>query len=229
VSEKPAQKQIIEQAITRYESVINREKNICAHYYCGIAHLNLGNWEDGLNHLHTTVNLAPKNTFLMEQLRLLLDHMDSIDISSEQTAILRRKIPKTGTDIEKPGKKPQVLIVEDSSTTRKVIAITLSRKGYVVVEAEDGLEALSKVNETRPDLVLLDIILPKINGYKVLSIIKNSPDFKDIPVIMLTSKDAYEHRIKGKLAGSTAYLTKPFDPVELLDMIENTLANVPMI
>jgi twitching motility two-component system response regulator PilG len=113
-----------------------------------------------------------------------------------------------------------ILVVEDSSTTRKVISITLSRQGYRVVEAADGLEALSKISEERPDLIMLDVILPKMDGYKILSIIKGNKEFKDIPVIMLTSKDGFINKMKGKMAGSTAYLTKPFDPDKMIAEIQ---------
>ena len=82
---------------------------------------------------------------------------------------------------------------------------------------------MSKLNETRPDLILLDIILPKMDGYKILSIIKENPEFKQIPVIMLTSKDGIINKVKGKVAGSTAYLTKPFDPTQLVATIEKHL------
>ena len=117
----------------------------------------------------------------------------------------------------------KILVVEDSVTTRKVITITLSQNGYSVVEASDGLEALSKVKDEKPDFILMDIILPKMDGYKVLTIIKNNPEFKDIPVVMLTSKTSYTDKVKGELAGSTAYLTKPFDQEDLLETVEKYL------
>ncbi|KPJ77618.1 MAG: hypothetical protein AMJ54_07405 [Deltaproteobacteria bacterium SG8_13] len=119
------------------------------------------------------------------------------------------------------GKK--VLVVEDSSTTRKVITITLNKEGYEVIEARDGIEAVNTLSEMRPDLILLDIILPKMDGYKVLAIIKESPDLRKIPVIMLTSRDGLLNRVKGKMAGSTAYLTKPFKPQKLVETIDKVL------
>jgi twitching motility two-component system response regulator PilG len=87
------------------------------------------------------------------------------------------------------------------------------------VEAKDGLEALSKINDERPDLVLLDIILPKMDGYRILSIVKKTPELKDTPVILLTSKDGLVDKVKGRLAGSTAYLTKPFEPNDLIETV----------
>ena len=118
-----------------------------------------------------------------------------------------------------------ILVVEDSPTTRKVISITLSRQGYRVIEAGDGLEALSKISEERPDLIMLDVILPKMDGYKILSIVKGNKEFKDIPVIMLTSKDGFINKMKGKMAGSAAYLTKPFDPAKMIAEVGKQLAS----
>ena len=80
-----------------------------------------------------------------------------------------------------------------------------------------GCEGVDK--KYNPDLVLLDIILPKMDGYKILSIIKNNPELKDIPVIMLTSKDGILNKVKGKVSGCEAYLTKPFDPQELIETV----------
>ena len=89
-----------------------------------------------------------------------------------------------------------------------------------MIEARDGLEALSKIDEERPDLVLLDTVLPKMDGYKILSIIKENKELKDMPVIMLTSKSGLFDKFKGKLAGSAAYLTKPFKPEDLVSTVQ---------
>ncbi|HAO21758.1 MAG TPA: response regulator receiver protein [Desulfobacteraceae bacterium] len=226
-----ANRKILEASVERYMKVIGGEKNINAHYFLGIAHLNLENWEEALNLFHKTVKLAPDKKIFSEQLRLLLNHMamDSTTVAFEkQVADKEQEQEKTEEEQSEKQVKPadnkpvkkKVLVVEDSSTTRKVIAITLAQKGYEIIEAKDGLEALSRLNEEKPDLVLLDIILPKMDGYKILSIIKGNAVFKDIPVIMLTSRDSFMHKVKGRLAGSTAYLTKPFDPKVLVDTIE---------
>jgi twitching motility two-component system response regulator PilG len=117
-------------------------------------------------------------------------------------------------------KTKKILVVEDSSTTRMVITKILTQKGYTIVEACDGLEALNKAHNESPDLILLDIILPKMTGYDILSVIKRHPVLKNTPVIMLTSRDGFLDKVKGKLAGSTEYLTKPFDSAKLLEAIE---------
>ena len=220
-----ADARVLERAIERYMRVIGREKNINAHYFLGMAHLNLEHWEEALNLFHKTVKLAPDKKIFTEQLRALVNHMAMDATTGAFEKELRDKAkaaeslatPETETDGTR-GRK--VLVVEDSSTTRKVISITLGQRGYEIIEARDGLEALSRLNEEKPDLILLDIILPKMDGYKILSIIKSNAVFKDIPVIMLTSRDGFMHKMKGKLAGSAAYLTKPFDPKVLVETIE---------
>lgn len=218
-----ADSDVLERAIERYMRVISREKNINAYYFLSIAHLNLEHWEEALNLFHKTVNLAPDKKIFSEQLRALVNHM-AMDAT---TGAFEQELSEAPAESGEPGaatpEKRKVLVVEDSSTTRKVITITLSQKGYEIIEARDGLEALSRLNEEKPDLILLDIILPKMDGYKILSIIKSNAVFKDIPVIMLTSRDGFMHKMKGKLAGSAAYLTKPFDPNVLVETIERHL------
>jgi twitching motility two-component system response regulator PilG len=185
-----------------------------------MVHLNMDNFEDALNHLDFASKLAPGVEFYSKQLNSLVKYMAS------SGPVLSKEKKSAGNDLESASMKllktirKKVLVVEDSSTIRKVISITLSQKGYEVSEAGDGLEALSRLNELKPDLILLDIILPKMDGYQILSIIKENPEFKNIPVIMLTSKDGIINKVKGKVAGSSAYLTKPFDPNQLVETIE---------
>ena len=112
-----------------------------------------------------------------------------------------------------------VLVVEDSATTRKVITIILQNEGFDVVTAKDGLDAVTKFKEIVPDLVLLDIIMPGMDGYQVLSIIKKNKSLKDIPVIMLTAKSQDVDVVKGYQEGIASYMTKPFNLNELVDNI----------
>jgi CheY-like chemotaxis protein len=114
----------------------------------------------------------------------------------------------------------KVLIVEDSPTTRKVLKLNLQNNGFTVVESDDGLKALSKVNLEKPDLVILDVMLPKLDGYSILYMIRHNNDLKDTPVIMLTSKTSLTDKVRGKLSSANAYLTKPFDPDTLISEVE---------
>jgi twitching motility two-component system response regulator PilG len=219
-SDHTGSEKIQKDALDRYVRVLKCQNNSQGHYWLGMLYLNMDNYDEALNHLDLASKMAPKEHFFSNQLNVLLKHMAS------NGAILSGKMPKTGKNVGSTGgfllnrTCKKILVVEDSSTIRKVISITLSQKGYEIVEAEDGLEALSRLNEDKFDLILLDIILPKINGYQLLSIIKENLMFKNIPVIMLTSKDGIINKVKGKMAGSSAYLTKPFDPEELIGTIE---------
>ncbi len=218
--EHTGNEKILKEAVVRYTRVIEREKNTQAHYWLGMVYLNMDNYEDALNHLDLASKLVPGEQFYSNQLDVLLKHMAS------NGSLLSNELPAIDNDSDSTIKslhdkmRKKILVVEDSSTIRKVISITLSQKGFEIIEAADGLEALSRLNEAKPDLILLDIILPKMDGYQILSIIRENPEFKYIPVIMLTSKDGIINKVKGKVAGSSAYLTKPFDPAQLVETIE---------
>lgn len=205
---------VVDASVKRFSQVLEREghRNLYASYYLAMSHYNIKEMDRTLELLNGTVALAGDQPFFSDQLKLCLNWMASRPLAEEEAVEKTEQADGTGD-----GKT--ILVVEDSTTTRKVIGVTLGMKGYRIVEATDGLEALSKLSEERPDLILLDIILPKMNGYEILSIIKNNRAFKSIPVIMLTSRDGFMSRMKGKMAGTAAYLTKPFKPDELLQTI----------
>ena len=119
------------------------------------------------------------------------------------------------------GKK--VLVIEDSTTQRKVICRMLSEHGYRVLEASDGYKALELLDIEKPDLILLDIIMPGIDGYKVMSAIKEKEHMEAVPIIMLTSRDNLIDKMRGKISGTNEYLTKPFKSEELVDKINKYL------
>ena len=116
-----------------------------------------------------------------------------------------------------------ILVVEDSTTTRKVIVRILVDGGYSVLEAENGMAAFAQLSETKPDMMLLDIVMPGIDGYKVLSMIRKHDTFKNMPVIMLTSRDGLLDKLRGKMGGSDEYLTKPFTAEQLLAKVSKYL------
>lgn len=117
----------------------------------------------------------------------------------------------------------RILVVEDSSTELAVMVSTLQAHGYEVATAGDGEQALSMVAATPPDLVVLDIILPKINGYTVCRKLKQKPEWKHIPVLMVSSKNQESDVYWGKKQGANGYLTKPFDGQDLLISVRNLL------
>ncbi|SHO50271.1 Response regulator receiver domain-containing protein [Desulfopila aestuarii DSM 18488] len=132
------------------------------------------------------------------------------------------KAPSEPPKAPPPGSK-SIFIIEDSRTSRKVLAMLLSRNGYHLYEASSGQEALTLAPSIQPDLVLLDVMLPDMTGYTILPQLKQLPHFANLPFIMLTGNKKATDRLKGMLAGSNEYLTKPFDPQKLLSVISNYL------
>lgn len=117
----------------------------------------------------------------------------------------------------------KVLVIDDSSTIRRTAEIFLSQAGYQVMLAEDGFEALAKVGELHPDLVFCDILMPRLDGYQTCSLIKKSPRFHAIPVIMLSSRDGVFDRSRGRLVGAHDHLAKPFTRDALLHAVQACL------
>ena len=115
----------------------------------------------------------------------------------------------------------KVLVIDDSNTIRRSAEIFLKQGGYDVLLAEDGFDALSKVNDNDPDLIFCDILMPRLDGYQTCAIIKRNAKFAAVPVIMLSSKDGLFDKARGRMVGSEAYLTKPFTKVQLLEAVEN--------
>ena len=115
----------------------------------------------------------------------------------------------------------KVMVIDDSKTIRRTAETLLQREGFNVVTAVDGFEALSKIAEANPDIVFVDIMMPRLDGYQTCALIKNSQNYQNIPVIMLSSKDGLFDKAKGRVVGSDEYLTKPFSKDELLNAIRN--------
>jgi twitching motility two-component system response regulator PilG len=114
----------------------------------------------------------------------------------------------------------KVLVIDDSKTIRRTAETLLSKEGCEVFTAVDGFDALSKIADHQPDIVFVDIMMPRLDGYQTCSLIKHNKVFKSIPVIMLSSKDGLFDRARGRIVGSEHYLTKPFTRDELLSAIE---------
>jgi twitching motility two-component system response regulator PilG len=110
----------------------------------------------------------------------------------------------------------KVLVIDDSNTIRRSAEIFLAQGGHQVMLAEDGFDALSKVNDHAPELIFCDILMPRLDGYQTCAIIKRNPKFAHVPVIMLSSKDGLFDKARGRMVGSEDYLTKPFTKEQLL-------------
>lgn len=116
-----------------------------------------------------------------------------------------------------------VLVVDDSKTIRRSASNFLSNAGYTVITAVDGFEALSKVVEHRPSLIFADIMMPRLDGYQTCALIKNNADYRDIPIVMLSSKDGLFDKARARVVGSDAHLSKPFTAESLTAAVEEHL------
>ena len=113
----------------------------------------------------------------------------------------------------------KVMVIDDSKTIRRTAESLLKKAGCNVLTATDGFEALSIIADSHPDVIFVDIMMPRLDGYQTCALIKNNSDFKDTPGIMLSSKDGLLDRARGRIVGSEQYLTKPFTKDELLSAI----------
>ncbi len=118
----------------------------------------------------------------------------------------------------------KILVIDDSKTIRRTAETLLAKEGCTVFTAMDGFDALSKIADHHPDVIFVDIMMPRLDGYQTCSLIKHNNSFKDIPVIMLSSKDGLFDRARGRIVGSEQYLTKPFTRDELLGAISRQVA-----
>ncbi len=114
----------------------------------------------------------------------------------------------------------KVLVIDDSNTIRRSAEIFLKQGGHEVLLAEDGFDALSKVNDYLPDVIFCDILMPRLDGYQTCAIIKRNQKFSSVPIVMLSSKDGVFDKARGRMVGSQDYLTKPFTKDQLLQTVQ---------
>lgn len=113
----------------------------------------------------------------------------------------------------------KVLVIDDSKTIRRSAENLLTKEGFDVITATDGFDALAKIADARPEIIFVDIMMPRLDGYQTCALIKNNSEFKATPVVMLSSKDGLFDKAKGRIVGSDQYITKPFSRDELLGTI----------
>ncbi len=118
----------------------------------------------------------------------------------------------------------KVMIIDDSSTIRRSAEIFLKPFGCEVILAENGFEAMSKIVDNHPDIIFVDITMPRLDGYQACMLIKKNPIYQSIPVVMLSSKDGLFDKARGRIAGSNSYLTKPFTADGLFSIVRNYIA-----
>jgi twitching motility two-component system response regulator PilG len=118
------------------------------------------------------------------------------------------------------------MVIDDSNTIRKSAEVILKQEGFEVFTASDGFEAMSVITDRRPDIIFVDIMMPRIDGYQTCKLIKNNRFFKNTPVVMLSSKDGLFDRARGRVAGSEQHINKPFSKQELLQAIDRYVNDV---
>lgn len=174
--------------------------------FLGIGQINLKNLRQGYSSLQAASKLNPNDIVLSSQVNALAIRLSEI----EQQESIHSTMPKNRT----------ILVVDDSATVRKLVSGKLEKCGHEVVCAIDGVDALEKINALVPDLILLDITMPRMDGYQVCKLIRNNEATKDVPIVMISGKDGFFDKVRGRMAGTTGYITKPFGPETLMKTVE---------
>ncbi|MGB2752069.1 MAG: response regulator [Pyrinomonadaceae bacterium] len=210
LSNDRVERESVQEAVTQMEAEWNlREFDEKELTNLGIAHFNLRNYGPGIRYLQEASRLNPNNVILSGQINTLVIRLDE----------MRRQDEARGPMVH--GKT--ILVIDDSATVRKLISGKLEKSGHAVVCAEDGVEGLAKIEESLPDLVLLDITMPRMDGYEVCKQIRANPASRNVPVVMISGKDGFFDKVRGRMAGTTGYITKPFGPETLMKALETYL------
>ncbi len=218
----------LQQTLALYEDAMSRNPENSRIAYClCLGFCSLGQIDRGREYIAKALKISPREPLFVRTSALLQPvHSPTVQVPVQKMSVAREKNPELAPVVfpallaekKKQGQKT-VLVVEDSKTARKVISMVLGRKGYNILEATSGTEALLAIEGVTPNLVLLDVMLPDMTGYEILSTIRKKSGLADVPVVMLTSKSGAADRQKGMMSGSNEYLTKPFDPAKLLGVL----------
>ncbi|MFN0280294.1 MAG: response regulator [Pyrinomonadaceae bacterium] len=210
LSNTHANRETIQRAVTNMEAEWNlRDFDVSELTTLGLGHFNLRSFDEGLKYLNEALLLAPNNVILSDQINTIAIRRDE----------MRRQNEVHGTMV----KGKNVLVVDDSATVRKLISSKLEKAGHNVVCAVDGIDGLAKMAENAPDIVFLDIAMPQMDGYEVCKRIRSNPAAKHIPVVMISGKDGFFDKVRGRMAGTSDYITKPFGPDALMKALETHL------
>jgi len=172
-----------------------------------IGQINLKNFRQGAINLQKAAQMNPNDVTLAAQadsLKIRLAEIEQQESASSRAA-----------------QNKKILIVDDSATIRRLISGKIESGGHEAICAADGIEALEKIKEFVPDLILLDIAMPQLDGYQVCKFIRSCEATRDVPVVMISSKDGFFDKVRGRMAGATGYITKPFGPETLLKTVES--------
>jgi twitching motility two-component system response regulator PilG len=199
----------LREAVERCEALPGARDDYDAQFCLGLAYANGKQLPLAVRHFQAALRLRPHDRALRGKVNALVQRQREAEAAAAEKA--REALANQRT----------VLIVDDSPTVRKLVALTLERQGYRVRAAADGTEALRTLREQGvPDLILLDISMPGMDGYQLCKLLKQSPEAKHAPVVMLSGKDGFFDKVRGRMAGSTAYITKPFAPEALVQAVQ---------
>lgn len=209
LSNSEAHPEVLEMAIEDLEGErASRKLNETELTNLGIAYLNAKNLRKGLDCLQEAAEMNPNDIVLASQVKFLAIRLSEVEEHESKM------------EATPPVKNLTIMVVDDSPTVRKLISGKLEKCGHTVVAAADGAEALAKITEVIPDLILLDIMMPQMDGYQVCKLIRNNEPTRNVPVIMISGKDGFFDKVRGRMAGTTGFISKPFGPETLMKTIE---------
>jgi twitching motility two-component system response regulator PilG len=218
----------LQQTVSLYEEAMHKDPENSRIAYClCLGFCSLGKTDRGREFINKALKISPREPLFVKTSALLQPVQNLVRQESLQKLAVRQvgahKVVPAVHAISVGDKRAKtdktVLVVDDSKTARKVVSLVLGRKGYNIIEATSGTEARLAIEGVTPDLVHLDVMMPDMTGYEVLSTIRKNSEFSDVPVVMLTGKRGAADRQKGMISGSNEYLTKPFNPAKLLSVL----------
>ncbi len=221
----------IHKTLSLYEEQMLRypENSRIAYCLC-LGFCSLGDTDRAREYINTALKISPQEPLFVRTAAFLQPVQTPREQNFAKTEFVQQEkklnnppVAHESLSADKEAAEKTILVVEDSKTARKVVSMVLGRKGYKIIEATSGTEALLAIEGIAPDLVLLDVMLPDMTGYEVLSAIRKNSELSEVPVVMLTSKCGSADRLKGMVTGSNEYLTKPFDPAKLLVVLDKYL------
>lgn len=215
----PARPDLVRKAVEAYERSLKTKPNPLWSLAAAMAHLNLRQFTEASGHLMEVARARPDIAGVGTQLRRIQER--GADAAQREAAAAREA--KEAAAREAAAREAfarRVAVVDDSATIRKLVELKLREFDYRVFPFADGEEAVAGLSACRPDLVLLDITMPGKDGYAVCAWIRSQPDLSRVPVVLLSGKDGLFDRLRGKMAGASAHIGKPFDADELLQVID---------
>ena len=209
LSNHDADQLLLQRAVSYMETAASDDTSEEELKLLALGNFNLGNWETGLAYLQQAARENPDNVLLSSQANALHIRLDELKHQDEAH--------------DRLAKGKTILVVDDSPTVCKLVAGKLEKCGHEVFCSNDGPDALELLKDLVPDLILLDINMPKMDGYQVCKLIRNNHATQNVPVVMISGKDGFFDKVRGRMAGTTGYMTKPFGPETLMKAVETYL------